>query len=66
MLDENLTPVSGTICQRPQDALHLGPKKKAYIITIHCPLHKGPDYLHPVVILTHQLAMDSILGEQYM
>ena len=53
MLDENSTPVSGTIRQRPQDALHLGPRKKVYVITIHHPLRKGPDYLHPVVILTH-------------
>lgn len=32
MSDENLSPVAGTIRKRPQDdALHLGPKKKAYV-----------------------------------
>ena len=54
MFDENSTPISGKIHQRPQDdALHLGPRKKAYITTFHHLLHKGPDYLHLVVILTH-------------
>ena len=66
MFDENSTPISGTICRRPQDdALHLGPRKKAYVITFHRLLRKGPDYFRLVVILTHQLAMVAILGEQY-
>ena len=54
MFDENSTPISGTIRRRPQDdALHLGPRKKAYVITFHRLLRKGPDYFRLVVILTH-------------